>query len=80
MTRDEWVMAAVVIAFATLITSHVTLVAGLARRRPRWRAVVAAVVAPLAPLWGSRSGMPGRSAIWVASALAYAAARWLASR
>jgi hypothetical protein len=80
MTRDEWVMAGVVLSFATLVTAHVTLVAGLAARSPRWRAAVAALVAPLAPYWGLRSRMPVRSALWVASALAYALARLQARR
>ncbi len=79
MTRDEWVMAALVLAFASLVTAHVTLVVGLAARPPRWRAAVAALVAPLAPFWGLRAGMPVRSAIWIASAAAYAVARWLAA-
>jgi hypothetical protein len=80
MTRDEWVMAAVVIAFAALATAHVTLVVGLASRPPRWRAGVAAIVAPLAPFWGLRAGMRVRSGIWMASAAVYAAAIWLAAR
>jgi hypothetical protein len=79
MTRDEWVMAALVLAFASLVTAHVTLVVGLAARPPRWRAAVAALVAPLAPFWGLRAGMRVRSAIWIASAAAYAVARWLAA-
>ena len=73
-------MVAVVVAFATLLTAHVTLVFGLAARSPRWRGVVGAVVPPLAPFWGSRAGMKGRSFMWVAGALAYAVARWAARR
>jgi len=80
MTRDEGVMAAVVLSFAALTTAHLTLVAGLAGRSPRWRAAVAAVVAPLAPYWGFRSKMGARAGIWVASAAVYAVARILAGR
>ncbi len=80
MTRDEWVMAALVVAFAALATAHVTLVIGLASRTPRWRAAAAALVVPLAPFWGFRAGMRARSAIWMASAVVYAMARWLAAR
>jgi hypothetical protein len=80
MTRDEWLTGAVVIAFATLVTAHVTLLAGLALRPPRWRALMAAVVPPLAPLWGARSGMAGRAGVWVASAFGYSVLRWLARR
>jgi hypothetical protein len=80
MTRDEWVMATLVVAFAALLTAHVTLVVGLGSRGARWRAAAAAVVAPLAPLWGLRGGMPVRSAIWIASAVVYMVARVLAAR
>jgi hypothetical protein len=80
MTRDEWVMAVLVVAFATLLTAHVALVFGLASRPPRWRAAAAALVAPLAPFWGLRAGMPGRSALWLASAVVYVVSWWLARR
>ncbi|HEX3769643.1 MAG TPA: hypothetical protein VHV30_02205 [Polyangiaceae bacterium] len=71
MTHDEWLAAATVASFAVLVTVHVALVAGLLGRRPRWRAAVAAVAAPLAPFWGFRAGMPVRSGLWIAAALAY---------
>jgi hypothetical protein len=80
MTRDEWLTATLVVAFATLVTTHVRLLAGLLARRPRWRALAAAVAPPLAPLWGARSGMAGRAGLWVASAVAYGVLRWLARR
>jgi hypothetical protein len=80
MTRDEWLTGAVVIAFATLVTAHVTLLAGLAFRPPRWRALAAALAPPLAPVWGARTGMAGRAGVWVASAVAYGVLRWLARR
>jgi uncharacterized ion transporter superfamily protein YfcC len=80
MTRDESVAAALVLAFAVLVTVHVALVAGLLGRAPRWRAAVAVVVAPLAPYWGFREGMHVRSGLWVAAALAYGVAAWLAHR
>jgi hypothetical protein len=77
MSRDEWVLAAIVLGFALFITAHVVLVIGLAGRAPRWRAALAAVVLPLAPYWGLRERMIGRSILWVASACAYVAARWV---
>jgi hypothetical protein len=80
MTRDEWIMASLVLAFATLATVHVTLVAGLIFRRWRWRALAAAVVFPLAPYWGARAGMHTRAVLWVASAASYAVALWVTSR
>ena len=80
MTRDEWLTGTVVLAFATLATAHGTLLVGLLVRRPRWRALAAALAPPLAPVWGARSGMAGRAGVWVASALAYGVLRWLARR
>jgi hypothetical protein len=80
MASGEWVIVAVVIAFATLITAHVTIVAGLAGRPPRWRAIAAFFVVPMAPYWGVRERMFARSAAWIASAAAYAVGRWLAAR
>jgi hypothetical protein len=80
MTRDEWVMVAVVVAFAAWITAHITIVVGLLARPPRWRALAAFPVVPLAPFWGLRTGMFLRSAIWIMSAAAYGIARWLAAR
>jgi hypothetical protein len=80
MSRDEVVSAALVLAFASLVTAHVALVAGLAARPPRWRAVVALVVAPLAPWWGRTEGMHRRAVAWVGSAVGYVVVRWVASR
>jgi hypothetical protein len=68
-----------VTAFAALVTTHVTLAVGLARRAPRWHALVALVVAPLAPWWGWRAHMRVRGALWVAAAAVYAAALTAAS-
>ena len=80
MSRDEIVSLALVACFAAWITAHLALVAGLVVRRPRWRALAALVVPPLAALWGWRSGMRGRAAVWLAGAMGYVASRWLAGR
>jgi hypothetical protein len=61
------------VAFATLVTTHVALVFGLAFDRPRWRALVALVAVPLAPYWGHERGMRLRALIWVIAAVAYGA-------
>jgi hypothetical protein len=78
MTRDDLLALALVASFALLVTSHVVLVAGLAARRPRWRAPIALVAAPLAPYWSARAGRAVWTAVWVASATAYAVLRYLA--
>jgi hypothetical protein len=80
LSHDEWVVAALDVAFASLVTAHVTIVIGLARRQPRWRAALATAVAPLAPYWGVREGMLLRSVVWVLSGIAYGVSRWMAYR
>jgi len=73
--RDAAIFAAMILAFATAVTAHVGIVAGLAMRTPRWRAPVALFVAPLAPYWALRNGMRLRAALWVAALLTYLIAR-----
>jgi hypothetical protein len=80
LTHDERVVACLVVAFASLVTAHVAIVAGLAVRPPRWRAPAAAIVFPLAPYWAGRAGMHARSVVWIFSAAAYLVCLWLASR
>ena len=70
MSRDDLVAIALVVAFAVVVTAHVTLVVGLLLQRPRWRALVALVVPPLAPYRGWRA-LRKRSVVWVAGAVAY---------
>jgi len=78
--RDEVVAGGLVLAFATLVTAHVMLVAALGAPPRRWHALVALVAPPLAPFWGWRRGLRARAGVWVAAAFAYVALRWLASR
>lgn len=67
-----------VLSCATLATAHVWLVLGLmAAPERRWRglALLLPFAAWLAPYWGYRSGLRGRSWLWVGSLLAYIASR-----
>ncbi len=66
-------------SFALLVTAHVALAAGLARKRPRWRSPVALLVPPLALYWGHGAGMRLRSALWLGSLVLYLAALAAAS-
>ena len=77
--KDILLVAGLVLAFAILITAHVTIAFGLARRHPRWRAPVALVVAPLAPWFAWRERMRVRATIWMVALVAYAATRIVAS-
>ncbi|HEY3818706.1 MAG TPA: hypothetical protein VGL81_16160 [Polyangiaceae bacterium] len=79
MARDELVAGALLLAFAVVVTAHVTLVVGLAGRAPRWRGLVALVVPPLAPYWGW-AALRGRAVVWIAAAVAYGVLRIVANR
>lgn len=69
-----------VVAFAVLVTTHLTLVIGLAiHERPRARALAALVIPPLAPYFGARARMIARTAVWCVSAVAYALG-WITAR
>ena len=72
--KDLIVVATLVIAFALFITAHVTITYGLAWRPPRWRALVALFVAPLAPFWAWREHMRIRAGIWGGALVLYVVA------
>lgn len=76
---DELVVSTLVFSFALLLTSHIAIVAGLLARRPRFRAPVAFLIAPLAPYWAYREGLRTRAFVWVIGALGYASARLLSA-
>jgi hypothetical protein len=69
--RDAIISGGLVIAFATLLTVHVAIAFGLAKQSPRWRAVLALFVPPLAPYWALRLGMMVRGMIWLVAVAAY---------
>jgi hypothetical protein len=69
--RDTLLFVGLVVAFASLLTVHVAIVWSLARQHPRWRALVAFFVPPLAPYWALRTGMIVRGGIWIGSVILY---------
>ena len=71
--RDWLLLVGLELAFATLFTMHVAIVFGLAQKEPRWRAVAAFFVPPLAPYWAFCHGMKVRGGFWVGSVVLYAA-------
>jgi hypothetical protein len=77
--RDAVVLSGVLLAFATLVTVHLAIVLGLVSREPRWRAIVAFFVPPLAPYWAFRGGMVVRACIWIGSVALYATLLGLAA-
>ena len=69
--KDLIVVATLVISLALFITAHVTITYGLAFRHPRWRALVAFLVPPLAPFWAWRERMRIRASLWTAALVLY---------
>ncbi|MBX3207002.1 MAG: hypothetical protein KF764_18290 [Labilithrix sp.] len=78
--KDIVIVALLVVAFALVITTHVAIALGLAKRQPRWRAAVALVVPPFAPYWGWQERMRTRVALWVFGLVVYVVMLALASR
>lgn len=68
------------VAFGVLVTAHVALVFTLAFRSPRWRALVALLVPPLAPYWGWQARRRVASSVWLFGAVAYVLALLLSLR
>ena len=69
--KDALLVGGLVLAFATLVTVHVAIVLGLAWQHPRWRALAALFVPPLAPYWALRGGMKVRGGVWIGSVVLY---------
>ena len=68
---DGILVGGMVLTSATLVTVHVAILLGLASRDPRWRALAAFFVPPLAPYWALRNKMMVRALIWIGSILLY---------
>ncbi len=77
---DLAVFAALVVSAALLVTIHLSVVWGLARRPPRRDAAIAFFLVPSAPWFAWRHGMKVRAILWPASLVLYGVARILASR
>jgi hypothetical protein len=73
------VLAGLLLSFAACLTAHVLIVVRLARRRPRYRGLLALVVPPLAPTWAYREGWRLLAFVWLGGVLGYALARVVAS-
>ena len=74
---DALVLALLVLSCAVGATAHVALVWRLAQRPPRWRAPVALLCPPLAPLFGASERLFVRTGIWVLAWGVYVATRLL---
>jgi len=68
-------VVSIVVSFATFVTAHAALIYGLFQRRPAWQAALALPLVPLAAYYGYKERLRVRTALWLAAALAYVAAR-----
>jgi ABC-type uncharacterized transport system permease subunit len=72
---DLVTFAALVAAFALLVTMHVALSFRLLLRQPPWRGLVALILPPLAPYWGMEAGMKRMATLWIVALSIYIVAR-----
>jgi hypothetical protein len=78
--RDYAVLAALLLSFATLLTTHVAIALRLVlRARPRYRGVVALLVPPLAPWWAYEQGWRRMVVVWIVAVAVYLVIRVLAA-
>lgn len=77
--KDIVVVALMIVGFAFLLTVHVAIAFGLVKQRPRWHALLAFFVPPLAPWFALRQQMRKRGFMWIGGAVVYAIAVLLGS-
>ena len=69
--KDTFVVVALVLSLATMLTAHVAITYGLAFRTPRWRALVGFFVPPLALYWAWLEKLKIRAIIAVGAVVLY---------
>jgi len=60
------------LALLAAIAAHATLLVRVARQRPRYLALVALAIPPLAPYWAWRAGARRPVYLWLAAVILYA--------
>ena len=73
-----FVVGALILAFAAMLTAHVAITYGLAFRPPRWRALVGFFIAPLGLYWAWRERMRIRAGIMAGALVLYIVANVVA--
>lgn len=73
--KDAALLGSLLLAFATLVTTHVAIAVRLVRaREDRLRAALAWFIPPLAPLYALRRGWRVSALLWLGSVVVYALA------
>ena len=62
---DLALIITLVVSAGVLLSTHVSLSVGLARKGPWQRGLIAFVVPPLVPFWGYHGKLHTRSLIWI---------------
>jgi hypothetical protein len=62
---DLALLIVLVITAGVILSTHVSLSVGLARRGPWHRGLVAFLIPPLAPFWGYSGKLHTRSLVWI---------------
>ncbi len=65
------VFGCLVVAFAWVVTVHLSIVIGLAFRHPRWHAAVAFIFPLAGPYWAWQEKMRVRAGMWIGGLVVY---------
>ncbi len=76
--KDTIISVGVVLFFASFVTAHLVTVVRLSWRPPRWRALAAFAVFPLAPWFALRERMRVLAIVWLFCLAGYGLALLLA--
>ena len=73
--NDVVVLVALLLSFATFVTTHLAIAGRLLfRRDDRWRGLVVWVAPPMALVWALRRGWKVSAGLWAGSVVVYAIA------
>jgi len=77
---DPLRLALLALSFGVLCTAHVFLLVCLAVRPPRWHALAALVVPPMAAYWGWQQGRRGATTTWLVGLMGYGISLFFVAR
>ncbi len=80
MAKDVALVALSSLAFGLLVTTHFLLCLAIGAKRPRYRALIALFVPPLAPYWGFVGKRRVLSAAWLGALFVYILALAVSAR
>ncbi|MSP26106.1 MAG: hypothetical protein EXR75_13300 [Myxococcales bacterium] len=72
---DVAVLGVLLSSFAAFVTVHIAILVRLGTREPRYRALVALLLPPLAPYWARVNGWHRTQWLWLGAVVVYLIAR-----